>query len=832
MNKKKETMLYMGVGGGLGILFLAFYIIHVKYILYITPGMNTMDGLNAGIEHIMTAPFEFEIVPGTIRLIFSILAGAGLVFFMMMSNAKLKAHYDPKTVQGDAKWMKDKALIEYNKKFTEPFGKPSNNGKNNNILSREMALSLNNQKTRRNSNIFLIGGSGAGKTYTYIGPNLLQANTSFVVTDPAGGTYKEYGKYLEHKGYTVKCFNLAHMDKGSHYNPFHYITSDKDIAILVTTLIKNTTPPDQHGGDPFWENAEKELLMALIAYLWHYSPKEDQTFSNVMKLLRSAIPNEADTTNETPLDVLFEDVRKKHGDHEFAYKQYQIFKMAGDKTASSILVSTAVRLNMFDIVDVERLTSCDTIDLDSIGDEKTALFVIIPTGDTTFSALAALMYTQMFQRLYRYCEDTAEYGQLLMDGEDQVIKTFRAKDATDSKRAEYDAKAFLDRAKSASIVYNDSCEWYELRTEKGEMVAHRSSEEEAKKALELIKNGYIMPNKKQSNHGQRLPIHLQMLLDEFANTGKIPEFSERVATIRKYSISTVVILQSLQQMQNLYEKDWNTIIGNSDTLVYLGGGADQVTTEFISKLLGKETRVVRNLSFNGNSGGSTSYNLQGVELYTPAQLRTLPEDECIVIPKSLDAFKGLKYKTEDHPERKTQLKLNENGEYYFSTGKERYLLKEKERFSLKENASLLEELQPTSEDNKKENDQKKKQNEVNVKEVDDGVAADGEELIGSVKDASEGMGMTSSQDVEKAERRARELNDNYQKAKAKEKQKQIIDHLKSESATSASSSSGTSQNTSMPYENDEIIDETTNDYSKDIDVPIEELMFSTNGIDD
>ncbi len=673
--KKKEAILIVVISFSVIFAIFTMYFLHFQMVRRADKTLSLFDAFGVAAEDLIKYPFDFRgVVPGDFGTLALIVLIVGLVFFVVYTDYALRRHYNPDTVQGDQKLLE--SLDEYNRKFTDPIGKKTHDGPNNMILCRDMYMCMDNEAVRRNMNVFMIGGSGAGKSYTFVGPNIMQANTSFVVTDPSGGLFKTYGNFLEHKGYHVKCFNLEHMDRGSHYNPFNYIHSDNDIEILVNTLIANTTPPEKSGGDPFWEKSETALLVALIAYLFHYTNKASQSFSSVMKLMRAADINENDSSAKSPLDYMFEEIEEKDPE-SFAVKQYKTFKMGAGKTLKGILISCAVRLQQFDLAEVANLTDTDDLDLDSLGDEKTALFVIIPTGDTTFAALASMMYSQLFQRLYHYSQNTAEFSQLMIDSDKQVWKTFRAESSEDAKRARAEAEAFFERAKEATVKRNAEYNWYEIRTNRGELVGYRGTEEEAKAALEKLKKGSIISNRQQSNSGQRLPIHLRLIMDEFANCSKVPQFGEKVATIRKYEISVAIILQSLSQMKNLYEKEWEAITGNCDNTIYLGGGADLTTTKWISELLGKETRVVMNMSYS-KSGGSQSLNRTGVELLTPAQLRTLNENECIVLPKSLSAFKGRKYPARDHPNWPLVEKLNkEYGSYAFNAQKSIDLMSER-----------------------------------------------------------------------------------------------------------------------------------------------------------
>ena len=687
MNKLKNSLKeffsdkhYRSIMAWIGVMyiFLMIWVIHIELVKTEHRRWSIIKVITEGFFDIFKHPLKIFPIPDST---WSIMLAVSLLFFAVAASAIFTTFLykaDGKDVVGTEKWLT--SLDEYNKKFTEPFGELDHSGKNNMIFSEDMYMSMNNKAIRRNMNVFVIGGSGAGKSFNYVGPNIMQANCSYIITDPSGGLYREYGKFLEYMGYKIKCFNLNHMEKGNHYNPFNYIHNDKDIEILVTTLISNTNPPDKQGGDPFWEKSETALLIALIAYLHHYTSKSNQNFSNVMRLMRAAEISEEDSSAKSPLDYIFDEVEKFEPE-SFALKQYKTFKMGAGKTLKSILISCAVRLQAFDLLDVANLTDTDDINLDAVGDEKTALFIIVPTGEKTFNFLAAMMYSQLFQRTYDYCENTAEFSQLVVDAEKQLVRCYRAESPEQSQQRAEEAEEFLEHAKRGHVRRNKALDWYEMVTDDGELFGYRGSKEEAERAMSLIRDGgRVMPNSEQSNHGQRLPVHTRMMLDEFANIGKIPEFDQKVATIRKYEISVSIILQSLAQMQKLYKDDWSDIAGNCDTSIYLGGGADTVTTEWISKLLGKEAKTVMNIS-HGKGGGSTSLQRQGIELYTPAQLRTMPEDECIVIPKSMYAYKGKKYMSLNHPQRKL---VEDLGPYYFSEEKMKLLYHTEEEYAQEE----------------------------------------------------------------------------------------------------------------------------------------------------
>ena len=345
-----------------------------------------------------------------------------------------------------------------------------NPGSKNMIFTRDIYMSMNGRKTRRNNNVLCIGGSGTGKSRFLVKPSLLQANCSFVVTDPSGELLETMGKYLQKMGYEVRVFNLVQMEHSNCYNPFHYIRNEEGVLIMINTLIKNTNPKDSHSSDPFWEKAETALLQACCFYLVSECSKEDQNFSNVMKLLRCASAVEGQENVDSALDILFKDLEAKDPEH-IACQSYKIFKSAGGgKTAQSILISCQTRLQHFNLTAIKNLTNTDNINLGDMGDKPVALFCITPAADTTYNFLVALLYSQQFETLYHHAE-------------------------TECK-------------------------------------------------------------------GKRLKHHVRFLLDEFANIGRIPDFSEKLATMRKYEISCTIIIQALSQLKAMYKDEWEVLVGN------------------------------------------------------------------------------------------------------------------------------------------------------------------------------------------------------------------------------------------------------------------------------
>lgn len=417
-------------------------------------------------------------------------------------------------------------------------------------------------KPMLNLNMIILGGSGTGKSRFYVKPNLMQCNTSFVVTDPSGELVQSCGKMLIRRGYKIKVFNINDMKHSSNYNPFHYLRdsngeiNSNNIIKMINVFMTNTKVEGASGGDQFWDDATRLLLSALCFLLVETGTEEEQNFANVLDLIHKAKVIEGKEEEKSELDLIF-DQRKENDPKALSVQYYEEFKQAAGKTMQSILISTTTKLQHFKLEDVRNLTYTDNIHLETMGDEKTALFIIIPSTDTTYNFLAAMMYTQLFDTLY-------------------------------------------DRA-----------------------ITHY--------------------------HG-RLPIHVRFLLDEFANVGKIPEFEKILATCRKFEISAVVILQNLSQLKRLYEKSWEELPGNCDTMIYLGG-KDQFTNEYLSKELGKETIDQQSINQTKGKQGSSSYNnaILGRELATIDELATMDNNDCIVMVRGLHPFMTAKFDITNHP---------------------------------------------------------------------------------------------------------------------------------------------------------------------------------------
>ena len=453
---------------------------------------------------------------------------------------------------------------------------------NNILLTQEVRMSLNTRQHRENLNVLVIGGSGSGKSRFYVKPNIMQLNTSYVVTDPKGELLRSCGRLLKKAGYEIRVFNLIDMSHSNNYNPFNYIY-DKDgninktyVMKMVNCLMKNTKQEGASGGDQFWDDSTKALTLAIAFYLLEKKTDEngnslDRNFSTVMKMMRLAEISEQDENHRSPLDEMMDELRGENP-HSMAVSFYADFKKAPAETAKSILISAAVRFAAFNLPEVADLTHTDNIHLDTLGDRKTALFIIIPSSDATFNFLAAMMYTQLFDTLY----DTANF-----------------------------------------------------------------------------------------EYGGRLPVHVRCLLDEFANVGTIPDFDKLLATMRSMEISANIIIQNLAQLKKMYDKSWEILTGNCDSLLFLGG-QEASTLEAISKSLGKETiDVVSQNRTRSHKSPSTSENnsILGRELMTTDELKVMKPNECVLIVRALYPFFCHKFDIEKHQNYKYLEDSNKNYAY-------------------------------------------------------------------------------------------------------------------------------------------------------------------------
>ena len=528
---------------------LVFYFVGAVFIAWLSvlvaPCIH--EGLFDAIIYLneaMNSPFSFELCQDTLKCI--------LISELIYSFSYLAYYYNRKNYRrneeyGSAKWANNKAV---NKKYAEK------DYYSNKILSQNVRIGLDGRRHRRNLNTLVIGGSGAGKTRFFGKPNLMQCNTSFVVLDPKGEQLRDVGNLLEKEGYVIKVVDLINMNRSHCYNPFRYIKDDKDVLKLITNLIRNTTPKGSQTNDPFWEKSETALLEALCLYLLHEAPEEEQNFTMVMEMIAAAEVKEDDEEYQSPLDELFERLEIRNP-NSLALKQYKIYKQAAGKTAKSILISVGVRLSAFNLESIASLTATDELELDLVGERKTAIFAVIPDNDSTFNFLIGMLYTQLFQMLYY----------------------------------------------QADIV-----------------------------------------------HGGALPVPVHFLMDEFANVALPDEFDKLLSTMRSRLIFVSIIIQNLAQIKGLYKDSWESIVGNCDTLYYLGGN-EQSTHKFMSEYLGKETLDTNTYGkSSGRSGNySTNYQQAGRELLTPDEVRLLDNDYGLLFIRGERPIFDKKYDILKHP---------------------------------------------------------------------------------------------------------------------------------------------------------------------------------------
>ena len=458
---------------------------------------------------------------------------------------------------GSAKWGNPKEL---NRKYMDHRHKDANI-----ILTQRVRLGMDGYITQRNMNILVIGGSGSGKTRYFCKPGLYSANCSYLVTDPKGELLKAAGGLLLSLGYEVRVFNLIDPEQSDCYNPFVYVREEKDVLSLIDNLIKNTTPRNASSNDPFWEKAEVALDSALMLYLIHEAPQDEQNFETMIYMMNFADVREEDEQYRSPLDMLFRALEEEQPAH-VAVKQYKVFKQAAGKTAKSILVTAAVRLAAFNIPQYAAITSMDEMDFGSLGERKRAIFCVIPVNDSSMNYLVGMLYTQCFQELYR----------------------------------------------RADLKYNG-----------------------------------------------RLPVPVRVIQDEWANVAQPESYPKILATCRSYNIGLNIIVQNVQQIKALYEKEHESIIGNCDTLLFLGGGNEPASLEFIVKLLGRETLATRTrgLTKGRNGSSTTNYQQTGRDLMTVDEVRKLDTNKAILFIRGEDPVIDRKYNLKRHP----NIKLTSDG---------------------------------------------------------------------------------------------------------------------------------------------------------------------------
>ena len=524
-----------------------FYIIGIVPIIWtallVAPYINGgIIGILKNSSDIFTRPFNISFTENSIKTVLIFLLIYILAILVYEATRK---NYRRREENGSAKWGDAKEL---NKKYKQP-----NNY--NKILTKNVSIGLNGKKHRRNVNVLVIGGSGAGKTFSYCKPNVMQCATSYVVLDPKGEILRDTGYLLEKNGYEIKVLDLINMEKSHCYNPFVYLKSDNDVQKLSTNLFKSTTPKGSTTNDPFWDTAASMLLLALIFYLKYEAPPEEQNFTMVMELLRAGDVKEDDDDYVSPLDMIFNRLETKNPEH-IALKYYRSYHSGSAKTLKSIQVTLASRLEKFNLESLAQLTQTDELDLPSLGEKKTVLFAIIPDNDTSFNFLISILYTQLFQQLF-----------------------------------------------------------------------------------------YIADYK----YGGSLPTHVHFVMDEFANVSLPDDFDKILSVMRSREVSVSIILQNLAQLKALFEKQWESIVGNCDEFLYLGGN-EQSTHKYISELLGKETIDTNSYgrSFGSHANFSENDQIAGRELLTPDEVRLLDNNYALLFIRGERPIKDFKFNLKEH----------------------------------------------------------------------------------------------------------------------------------------------------------------------------------------
>ena len=532
----KRTAVILSLIGIIPVVWLA---------LKIAPSVGS--GLAAILPELMSVfenPFHIELCEDSVKAVLVLLLCYGMGIGIYFSTRR---NYRRREEHGSAKWGEARTV---NKKYTQH---PKSANK---LMTQNVSIGLNAKKHRRNLNTLVCGGSGAGKTRFYCKPNLMQANTSFVILDPKGEIVRDVGKLLEAKGYEIKVLDLISMEKSHCYNPFVYLRSDNDIQRFVTNLFKSTTPKGSQSNDPFWDTAASMLLLALVFYLHYEAPEDEQNFAMVMEMLRAGAIEDEEEPRPSPLDNLFSELEYENPEH-IALKYYHSYHSGSAKTLKSIQITLAARLEKFNLESLAALTTTDELELEALGEKKTALFALIPDNDTSFNFLVSLLYTQLFQQLFY----------------------------------------------SADHI-----------------------------------------------HGGSLPIPVHFLMDEFANVSLPDDFDKILSVMRSRSVSVSIILQNLAQLKALFEKQWESIVGNCDEFLYLGGN-EQSTHKYVSELLGKSTIDTNTYGkSSGRSGNySTNYQISGRELLTPDEVRMLDNQYAILFIRGERPVLDFKYDILKHP---------------------------------------------------------------------------------------------------------------------------------------------------------------------------------------
>lgn len=701
--KESKLKTYVLIGG-LMYVFLFYFSLHMGHAVYLNEVASKVNDTSSTIQFgtysntaavqpakesinwlviamdalINMSEAPFDIWPLSIKflipaLFFFVCIAFGIGWILAVGETKRQDA--PGKEHGSAKWNLD--YTNYYKQFVEPYDPKKDPFDPNMPFSSRVMLNLNNKKTNRNANVFVVGGPGTGKSFRVIKPSLMQMNCSTITTDPSGELMQCCGKPLHDHGIKLKLFSTSDMKHSNCYNPFDYIfdengeVDESKVSTMINLFLENASGSSAKSkGDPFWDKSAR-ALMAALAYYMLESPMTNQVrkgkryapdinFCTMLKLVQSGKVSEQSETSQSALDKLMEEHRalmKANGKESKALSNYDTFKLAPGKTANSILITVAVDLQMFNNEDVRNLTRHDyddeenNLQLDKIGDEQTALFINIPQANTTFNFLVSMLYAQMFDALYTKAEKICPKKWMLVDQYNRPVITML--------NSEDEAKQLLEDLKTATVKeYKTPRDASRFQIVIGNRIIQEKPTRETAQAV--IDN---IANYKVQKGDLRLPWHIRCLMDEFANIGSVPMFSEKLTTMRKYEISCTIVVQNIAQIKEKYDKLYESIIGGCDTIVFLGSSENE-TCKYISDTLGETTVRTRNTSLSrGQKGGSSeSFGTTKRMLMTPEEVKNLDNKYCIVIIRGLHPFRDLKYDFSKHPHFKETGNANRENE--------------------------------------------------------------------------------------------------------------------------------------------------------------------------
>ena len=717
--KDNSNLIIWIVFGVLMWLFFAIYCLHLGYaiehpkfnIYHKAPGL--IENLSLAAENMTSHPFScFPITSKALGYVGIMSLFYGMAALVIWTQAEQNKHDRAGEENGSAKWFRDWKWFKLN--FVDPVGKKECNGRKNIIVADDIMMSYVGHETKRNINATVVGGSGTGKSTGIVIPNLLQHNTSYIVTDPSAENRDATAKAMLGFGYKVRMLNLNKMEESFNYNPFDYIEREDqtqkelDVAKMVETLMQNTEDPNANRGEKFWTDSMTALYTAIIHLLIDFKEPEEQNFATVLKYVQSGrVDGDKGTAEGSRLGKTFAECQEvedkeiesgKRTTRSKAFTNFDTFKLAGSKTMQSILISASVRINKFSTDAVAKLTSTNyenddmNIHLERVGTEPTVLYFILPTADKTFNFIVAMCYTQLFDITYRIAEQECPKRYHIVNNDGIFIESMFKTEKTASERLgelkkcvieEVDFRERPKRDEEEEVLIEDKADkkmagkyalrrmyavkipfepvsdehyakmsvfekrdYLKRKSEGGELIRQFSKMELAQEFYDDIQSATVYHNARD----QRLPWPLRFMLDEFANVGRIPDFDERLATMRKFNVSCTIILQNLIKLDAIYKEEAKSIRGNCDLFIFLGS-PDMETCKQVSEMLGDATNTTMNTSYSGGRNGTYGKNFSrsARKLLDPAELFKLPNHMCIVTVRGLDPMLRKKYKFMKHP---------------------------------------------------------------------------------------------------------------------------------------------------------------------------------------